>query len=318
MPRDFGGIVCASITHRMGLSRTIPGFAVFAMIAPASAAEKTACESLDEAALLRGVEDVLRRESRDDLSPRLRLGVEGADGAVLELSVLDASDRPLVVRVFTLPPEECADAASLLEAVLRSAIDPIPRGPLVPSDSAEGPPVDSTFATVASEEPLEALPLPSPRSTHTAIVVSGNVHSDGRELELGARQTLFTRNVDAVLLLRASEPRRFGDGRMYASTLLAGVGASADLRAWRGALELRAGAIGVRGAGFNVNRSHVLPWAEAAVSLRRTFRYVRVGPQVAVSPYRHRTTLLDGSASRPIPHVRAGITFEITPTGRGR
>ena len=221
---------------------------------------------------------------------------QDGDATQLQLRVVRTSGEVGLERSYELGPSDCASSPDLLALGIDRFLDAFPHwaGAPPPPPPPVPPParwVDVTVHAAAS-------------SMFAPLGFDGYL---GGAFDYGAR----THRAGATLLVRASAPQDAGPGRFQQTAILAGASYRFRTGSWRVRAELRAGALLVRGTGFDDNASDWLPWWEGAVFAGRGFAWGALGIELAASGLQHDAVTSDGLVTEDIPQVRLGFAGEL-------
>jgi len=227
--------------------------------------------------------------------------VRVSHGEALRLTVARASGEVGLDRSFTLGPSDCASAPELLALSVDRFL--------------------SAFPEWAGPAPVVAA-APEPARRWIDVAVRGGVSSIwvplGVDAQLGGAIDVGgeTHGLGGAVLVRASLPQAAGDGRFQQTAFLVGGAYRYRVGPWRLRGEARAGALLVRGSGFEVNDHDWLPWWEGAVFAGRAVGWGTVGVEVAASGLRDKAVTRDGLVSEDIPLFRVGLAGELGVVSR--
>jgi len=239
-------------------------------------------------------------QAHDAAHGDLIVRVAGDAGTTLRLTVAHASGEVGLDRSFTLGPSDCASAPELLALSVDRFLSAFPEwaGP-APIVAAAPEPARWIDVTVRGAVSSIWVPLGVDGQLGGAIDVGGATHGLG-----------------GAVLVRASVPQAAGDGRFQQTAFLVGGAYRYRSGPWRLRGEARAGALLVRGSGFDVNDHDWLPWWEGAVFAGRAVGWGAVGVEVAASGLRDKAVTRDGLVSEDIPLFRVGLAGELGVVSR--
>jgi hypothetical protein len=249
------------------------------------------------------IERVLADRSKaDGLAVRIT-SEPAAAGIRLSVTVIDG-EAVVLERQYDLLHAECGEVPNLVGVVLERFLRGLP---------ARRAAVSPSPAVVANADPVPADLLHELR-----VRLAGLANDRALQPELELAVHLLQVSGSPVVIgghLRAGGATQLGSGEVALAHAL--VHAGAMTQRWGFYLEggVSAGAVVLRGQGFDDDRTAALPWVEANAALSHSVSgSIAVGVQAAASPLRLAASTLDGEARIELARYRAGVfiasTFE--------
>lgn len=284
------------------------GLLVLALLGPTEAMgasvqieDQTGC--LQGAELSTAINGVLSGYEGGEEGSITVVGNPGDVGVVTTLRVVTVTGEIVLERRFDLQSQDCPTSTPLISTVLERFL--------------------AGFPVEKWEEQPKRTPIPVPRE----VVVTRNVSTiagffligvDSRwlpasaDLDLGVAADAGSarHRLTGSATLRLGLPHELGGGQYLESFLMLGVGWRYGAETWLSRLEVRVGSLLASGFGYETNHHTWLLWLELQGASLWQVGAVMLGPQVGLTPLRHRIVTADG-AVRHTPWLRVGLVCVI-------
>lgn len=290
-------------------SSVVPLIAVFAILAPgplrgASVYVEDRTDCLDQTGLEEAITDVLLEYEAGKKGSTTVVGNPGETTAMVALRVVTMAGEIILERRFEFKPEDCPSSTDLITTVLGRFLQDFPREEWG-EDPPEPAPVSAPERVVVTQDVSEFSGL---------VLVGGDTRwlPTSGDLELGVAIDVGSQRhrLAASAMIRVGVPHALGGGHFIETIGMLGVGWRYAGQSWLTRLEVRTGGLLVSGFGYASNHHTWLLWLEFQGAVMWHWNWVLIGPQIGLSPLRHKAITADGDSAN-IPWIRAGVVLAI-------
>jgi hypothetical protein len=214
----------------------------------------------------------------------------------IAMRVLNRRGHEVLDRHFVLKPAECASSTSLLDTVLENFLTRLVEIEVHPPHIERPEPTGASVLRI--DLGAQVLGAFFPTNGEAELRLMGGLGSMGHGVSL-------------TTLLRMTLPQSLGTGRFYEGAVLAGIGWQYRASGFLVRLEVRAGALGLFGTGYDRAHSVYLPWIEGALDALFSLGPVLIGPEVSGSPLSDPVEVAGESGSTGLSRLRVGLVLAL-------